>query len=621
MTVLDANLSVLRGRDPDLFDKLFKTVKPDEKLTIEPTSSGAPTAMYDGIYLHSNRNPIREADKFVDNWSTPLPQILIMEGFGLGYQVRAFLTKYPNLTIWVIEPDISMFYTILMSVDLRDILGHPGVIFFFNPRPESLGGVAAETGHSSFGITKIRSLYLKDQEFYKKIESELHSILSRRKVNKNTLKRFGRLWIRNLLKNLPILPKVKGIYRLKDEFKGIPALIIGAGPSLEDFLPLLPELQNRFLIISVDTAFGLLTEAGIQPDFVTVIDPQYWNTRHLDGQDLSNTVLISESATHPRIFRSEPKAIYFCGSHFPLSKYLEEKTDIEGKFSPGGSVATTAWEAARYMGAEKIYCAGLDLGFPGDQTHHRESFFEMRALFTSERKLPMETFSYNALHDASPYPVPDNKGGVTLTDQRMAVYIKWFENQIKRYPDLSVFNLSPFGTAIEGMEWIDVKKLHALDDIKNELTLRMKTIIDRDRGDMINPDFIARLDHLMEEFRHSENMGKRGLELCLTLDEKIHKNEPVDEILSMMNELDNEILNSSVKNMAGFLFQDVIASITDSPLSEEEPPGAHPAVQSPQEGHQESLTSNSRKIYSEILKASSFHLNLLAESKNKLKSL
>ena len=77
-------------------------------------------------------------------------------------------------------------------------------------------------------------------EWYADLKEMVERTAERRRVNSRTLNRFGRLWVRNLAANAPILPFSLSLEPLRNRFQGIPALIVAGGPSLDDFLFLLP---------------------------------------------------------------------------------------------------------------------------------------------------------------------------------------------------------------------------------------------------------------------------------------------------------------------------------------------------------------------------------------------
>ena len=233
-----------------------------------------------------------------------------------------------------------------------------------------------------------------------------------------------------MCKNLSVLRDLPGIASFADILADVPVLVLAAGPSLDRILPDLPRLRKRCAIIAVDTALRATLRAGVEPDFIVLVDPQYWNWRHLDGLSCPNSILITESAAWPAVFRFKTRATCLCSSLFPLGKFLEARTATRGELGAGGSVSTTAWDFARHLGATRIFMAGLDLGFPDRKTHFTGSIFEERAHTASLRLAPAETAGYHALYGAGPYPVSDYAGNPVLTDKRLILYAWWFESRL-----------------------------------------------------------------------------------------------------------------------------------------------------------------------------------------------
>src|SRR5690606_5350222 len=77
---------------------------------------------------------------------------------------------------------------------------------------------------------------------------------------------------RNVIENLAFIEQTPGIDRLQNQFRNIPAIVIATGPSLTKSLPLLKELQNKALLLSVDASFKILLENGIVPHFVASLE-------------------------------------------------------------------------------------------------------------------------------------------------------------------------------------------------------------------------------------------------------------------------------------------------------------------------------------------------------------
>ncbi|HOV64692.1 MAG TPA: DUF115 domain-containing protein, partial [Spirochaetia bacterium] len=379
MNCFDTNSAFLSERFPGFAEQILSTIKPAEGFYPEQSSQGAPTARYCGVYLHSRLDPLREAERLVSREIPKDTRCCIIEGFGLGYHVEAVLNQFPGIPCIVIEADIPLFLSALSMRDFRPVFSREEFSLLLAPSPEALISIEGLYTAGKVSFLKFRPTYEKDHAYYERIDSVISSAISRREINSNTLKRFGRLWVKNLVRNIPLIAKTEGIERFIGRFSGLPAFICAAGPSLDASLPLLSEIRKRFVLIAVDTSYRSVLEAGVDPDFVVVVDPQYWNSRHLDWVRSSRAVLISESATHPRVFRTPVLRTFFAASLFPLGTFLENYIGKKPQLGAGGSVSTTAWDFARICGAVPILFAGLDLGFPDKQTHYRGSFFEERS--------------------------------------------------------------------------------------------------------------------------------------------------------------------------------------------------------------------------------------------------
>ncbi len=615
MNFFRRNLDILRQQHPYIDSKVFKRA-PSDELNIVSTPSGAPTGIIDGNFIHSKYNPVKEARRIIKREVQDEITLCIFYGFGLGYLEEAFHTFNPDIPIAVIEPDIALFLKALHSRDLSDLLSSPRIIWFLEEKPESTIMKIENMPLAGLQIIRLRSVFMKNTQYYQRLDILLQSLLDRKNVNINTLTRFGRLWVRNLLQNIEIFIKAPGISNLVNFFSGIPSLVLAAGPSLDQVLPHLKELKKRLLIISVDTSFKLCLKQGIEPDFLIIVDPQYWNTRHLDWTDPKNTVLISESSTHPRVFRSLYLPTSFISSFFPLGQFMESITGQKGVIGTGGSVSTTAWDFARTIGAHPIYMAGLDLGFPQKKTHCRGAFFEEQMHILSSRLRPAEMSIYRYLQEANLFLTASNSKSTCYTDRRMVIYKWWFENQMKQYSMNSArailsYNLSQEGVKIEGMPYINISRLLNLPPIREEIDSRIKRakkIISSHEKENINQKHYAlsifqALEELQADLKQLVVLADQGLNICRSLGSSPIPGRAVDHAFKELNKLDKRILKLSSRQVAGFLFQSLIQKILKSADGKK------------------SLTEvlkTTGNIYRELKQSSRYHIDLINRSLTRL---
>jgi hypothetical protein len=433
-----------------------------------------------------------------------------------------------------------------------------------------------------------------------------------------TLRRFGKRWVRNLATNREAIRDLPGVSRLFARLSPLPfpALLVAAGPSLDKVAPLLPELAKRAVVVAVDTSHRLLLEHGVEPDFTVAVDPQYWNARHLDRAPAANTCLVAESAVWPSALRAPFARSFLCASLFPLGRFLEERLDPKGSLGAGGSVATTAWDFARsLLGARgDIWIAGLDLSFPSLKTHFRGALFETRALSESRRFLPAETLSVRALLDGLPFRAPSTNGGQVLTDRRLSLYASWFENQARLYPALRSHSFSPEGLAIAGFPAGPVEELLAQPSCRSDITAALGEAffgIEREfNAPAAREERASRYCSVSTELlRGLESLRALAAESAALAESAAPwdawgQSSDRDWVLKRLDETNRLILESEVKDVAGFLFPSL--------FDQESPPA------SPETGPYKQYLELSAKLYRSLAETAEYHLRTLGLSQNEI---
>lgn len=596
MSFFEKNLACIK----DSHTRALLKETPPCEMELLKTRTGALTGKLGQCLLHSRFDPVKEARNFLDKEIRGEISGAIFYGFGFGYYLEEFLKQHPRLPVLVCEPDRALFRRVMDEVDLTFFLSSPKVSFIFGKEDEPVLEAFKNLPQAEVRIIKIRSVYTKDREYYEKLDKSLRTFLSRKEINMNTLTRFGKLWVRNLARNCSLLTRMPGIIHLKERFKGIPSLVLASGPTLDRILPHLKELAKRCLIISVDTSVRACLAVGVEPDFIVVVDPQYWNTRHLDGVVSRSSFLVSESSTHPGVFSKLPLKGFFAGSSFPLGQYFERATEEKGQIGAGGSVATSAWDLAGFIGCSPLWIAGLDLGFPGKQTHFKGAFFEKAFYGTSTRLCPTESLSFKYLHDAAPTFKEANNGGRVLTDKRMIVYKSWFETHAKQYPHREGYNLSARGLKIDGLPLGSLEDLLALPERREELEKiksQFSSLFQEACGAALHEPLKAALDRLLENLKELEELGKKGLRRTLEIRKLLGQKRDASRELEKLNRLDAKIMNHHSKEIAGFLLQPIVHNIVNTNMD------GKPLTD---------IVSQSSLIYTKLKESAGYHYEVLS---------
>jgi hypothetical protein len=616
----EANLRVIEAHYPGLAAQVLAGDDlGEDAVRLESAATGDPTLRIRGIHVHSPRDPAREGRRLGAALEGDGPVIVL--GFGLGYAACAAAeAAAPDRPIIVVERHPLILKKALENRDLRAFLTGYKVFFVLGGSGEAINGALRlledRNGSGAPALIRNRALLNLDEEWYTAVEGRIKAWSLRGDVNMATLRRFGKRWVRNLAVNRTAIRDLPGVSRLEGRLAPfrIPVLLVAAGPSLDSLAPLLPALAERTVIVAVDTSQRLLLEQGVAPDFTVVVDPQYWNARHLDRAPAPKTCLIAESAVYPPVFREPWARAFLCSSLFPLGRFIEDRIENKGSLGAGGSVATTAWDFARTLvsssslGGGSIWIAGLDLSYPDLKTHFRGALFETRSLAESCRFNPAETWSVRALRDGHPFEAPSAKsgdsasGGTVLTDKRLSLYSSWFENQFRRYREIKNYSLSPEGLAIPGLPVRPVEELLALPHRRAEINLRLSETFARIDAEFNSP---AAREARSTRYKTACAGLLRGLETLKTLaSESADLAEKAlprdrDRLLQRLGDANRRIMESEVKDVAGFLFP---------PIAELEAAAyANLKTTGPYERYREL----SAKLYRSLAEAAAYHLTIL----------
>jgi hypothetical protein len=584
VSVWEKNREILQSHYPGLFEELNSgsdNLAPED-MAIETAPSGDPSLGIKGVHVHSPRDPAREGQRLAESIKDGKGAVVVL-GFGLGYAARSAAALCTGRPIIIVEKYKNLILKAFELGDFSDFLLKNKIIFVVGGSGAGITSalsiadeITGKEEKAEASVIRNRALVDLDKDWYGAVEDKLRTWKMRDDVNAATLKRFGKRWVRNLSQNMSAIRDVPGISRLAGLAaagdKPLPVFLAAAGPSLDKTAPLLHDIYKRCIVVAVDTNLRFFVNNGVKPDFVLVVDPQFWNSRHLDRCVCEKTALVAESAVFPPVMRLPFDKTFLCGSLFPLGTFIESKTDPKGKLGAGGSVATTAWDFARSLGglaSEKhdIWIAGLDLAFPGYKTHFRGARFEDRAACETNRFKPVETWVVRALRDGIPFKAKSSTGGQVLTDRRLSLYAAWFENQFKNNAGVKNYALFQEGLAIAGLQAAETKDLLALPERRDEIDKRLNAAFSeiensfngseeaRKRGEK----YAEIVSVLKRGLKSIKNAAEEGETLARNALKREQNQSQKDKLLKELDSVTKRIAESEVKEVAGFLFQELDA--------------------------------------------------------------
>ncbi|GMT43102.1 MAG: hypothetical protein IEMM0002_1513 [bacterium] len=265
-----------------------------------------------------------------------------------------------------------------------------------------------------------------------------------REVKSATIALLNRCWEENYKNNFVHISKSPGVSRLTGRFKDIPALLVGAGPSLDKNVRLLRLVKGKAVIISCDAALKILLGHGVTPDIVVNLDPQSVVLNFFDGVETRNMTLIAPTIALPAL-RSEWRGnLFYYSKHapdIPLLAQIAQKHVKHGILVPGGSVLSVAFDFAFKTGADPIAFIGQDLSYPTGNAYASGSHFG-----DYSAKSIIDTQGDNIVEEN------DLFGRKLKTQKSMSVTKQWFGWAFKTWNQdrkRKIFNCSESGILTE----------------------------------------------------------------------------------------------------------------------------------------------------------------------------
>ncbi|MCK9223913.1 MAG: DUF115 domain-containing protein [Candidatus Muirbacterium halophilum] len=389
------------------------------------------------LLIHSKREPLKEASRFVDKILHSDGNFFVVYGMGLGYHVSQLyekvIKKRSETKLLVIEPSFKIFNKALDIYDFSEIILDDRVEF-------AVGDDVEDTREK---LSKLFKIYENEQlkvfefnvyrrifgDFFTKIDETLKNALSVGISNYTTVMNYIDDWHENIVSNLKHIIKSPGLSDYQGKFENKAAIVVSAGPSLDKNGHYLKQAKGKALIIAVDTVVKPMLSMGIEPDVIISVDSQYANYKHLEGVDLKDVYCVCSPIVHPNIPELFDGKTIFFNFFFQMSIWLEQHVKQNGILFTGGSVATVAFDFARKIGANPIVFVGQDLAFTGDY-HHCVECYTDKLFFNDFSK----DISLAQLHkediiksDKTKIKEKDIFGNDVITYRVLRDYCKWIE--------------------------------------------------------------------------------------------------------------------------------------------------------------------------------------------------
>ncbi|MFO7849768.1 MAG: 6-hydroxymethylpterin diphosphokinase MptE-like protein [Spirochaetia bacterium] len=342
--------------------------------------------------LHSTIDPGKEGERFYS--SSAQGGYLVFFGLGAGYHIRPFLQRNDISGILIIDFDLSLFRSILMRFDIRDIILDRRVRFLIDPTEEQIvedmlhNYLPAVSGNLHFLRLRSRVRTLEDK--FASAGDAMRQVINPLTEDFSVQSYFGKRWFYNTIMNLRTAEHADN--RLNPIRK---ALITAAGPSLEKQIDRLKQERKDGTLIATDTSLPFLLYHKINPDLIISIDCQHITYHHFMQGYPREVPLILDLASPRHLTELSDKPVFFTSGH-PFSRYVNRNWR---KFphidTSGGNVSHAAVSLADSLGAQKILLFGADFSFPRGKSYSRGTYIYPLFRGQETRLIPSESLFYN----------------------------------------------------------------------------------------------------------------------------------------------------------------------------------------------------------------------------------
>ncbi len=266
--------------------------------------------------------------------------------------------------------------------------------------------------------------------------------LERQQSNLLTVEVHQGRWRRHIVDNFKRILEVPDLCQLAGALAGVPALVVGAGPSLDQSLGALAGVEDRALVLAAASALGPLAGVGVHPHLAVALEAKD-ESRQFGGADTAATILAAATSSHPHHFSR------WGGGRglFHLQPWLARLAGTAPALATGGHATSAAFSLAILWGCDPIILVGQDLAYTGGRIHARGR--------------------PGGEEDGLPelLPVAAIGGGTAGTSLVMQSYISWYQEAAaylsRRQGERRVINATAQGAYLPGFEHRDLAEVLA----------------------------------------------------------------------------------------------------------------------------------------------------------------
>ncbi len=355
---------------------------------------------------------------------------LVLAGLGLGWHAKAILEGEGGPGLVAFEPDArrrALMFALGPPLPGLCLVGDE------NGLCEELGRRLVYERPGRVEVFTPPAYARAAPEVAAAAREQVRRSLERRQSNQVTVEVHQARWRRHIVENFKYVLEVPDLCQLAGALAGVPALVVGAGPSLDQSLEYLAGVEDKALVLAAASALGPLAGVGVYPHLAVALEAKD-ESRQFRGADTALTALAAATASNPRHFSQWGGQMGL----FHLQPWLARLAGGGSALATGGHATSAAFSLAILWGCDPIILVGQDLAYTGGRIH------------ASGRPGGEE----DGLPELVPVPAID--GSVAGTSLVMQSYITWYQEAAaylaRRQGERRVINATAQGAYIPGFE-------------------------------------------------------------------------------------------------------------------------------------------------------------------------
>lgn len=322
-----------------------------------------------------------EMERFRKKMQLEGVDILYIYGIGLGQHyslLKGWLKEKRERRLIFLEDELGAVKAFLHSELAEALFYDPQVVIHFmtDSKQSHLEELITAYPCDRIEVVAIESYQRRKKRRFQQIKMQLLRLSAVSQAVMTEVLYTHKL-LGNLLRNIKRWPGSFLAGNLKGKFRGIPAVICGAGPSLQKHYSLLKELEDRALVIAGGSTIAALSNHGVFPHLGLALDPNSEEFGRIKAASAYETPLIYATRVQPDIFNTcnGERGYLVSDTGGPCERYFEKALGIEGDpigpelGSEAFSVTTLALALAVEMGCNPILLDGIDLAYTGNQRY------------------------------------------------------------------------------------------------------------------------------------------------------------------------------------------------------------------------------------------------------------